>query len=68
MSIFKHSQRGNKAYSLPKDEEEFQTFLPDEELLRKDELSLPEISEIDLTRHFVVLSKKNMGIDDKSFH
>jgi glycine dehydrogenase subunit 2 len=31
--------------------------------LRQTELELPEISEIDLTRHFNGLAKKNMGID-----
>jgi glycine dehydrogenase subunit 2 len=36
--------------------------LPDEGSLRRD-LPLPELSELDVVRHFVRLSQRNMGID-----
>lgn len=62
-TIFEKSQKGQHAYSLPADAPEFQRYLPPKNLLRKQPLPLPEISEIDLTRHFCELAKKNMGID-----
>jgi glycine dehydrogenase subunit 2 len=62
-TIFEKSQDDQHAYSLPKDESAFKKYLPPENLLRKVPTSLPEISEIDLTRHFSELAKKNMGID-----
>jgi glycine dehydrogenase subunit 2 len=63
MNIFEKTQKGHHAYSLPKDDKEFQRFQPSQNLLRKDEIPLPEISELDLTRHFSGLAHKNMGID-----
>lgn len=60
-TIFEKSQRDQHAYSLPKDEAAFQVFQPLQ--VRQTEIALPEISEIDLTRHFAELSKRNMGID-----
>src|ERR1700733_8165338 len=62
-TIFEKSQVDQHAYSLPKDSREFQTYFPPKELLRKTEILLPEISEIDLTRHFCNLASRNMGID-----
>lgn len=62
-TLFEKSQPDQHAYSLPKEWEELSYYAPDPKLKRTEELKLPEISEIDLTRHFVQLSKKNMGID-----
>ena len=62
-TIFEKSQSRQHAYSLPKDSAAFQTFQLPKEEIRRTELFLPEISEIDLTRHFAGLAKKNMGID-----
>ena len=62
-TIFEKSQKSQHAYSLPTDNPEFQSYHPPENLLRKQPLPLPEISEIDLTRHFCELARKNMGID-----
>ncbi len=66
-TIFEKSQPGQHAYSLPYDEEEFQSFLPSQDLLRKTPLPLPEISEINLTRHFCGLARKNVGIDNQFY-
>lgn len=63
-TIFEKSQKGQHAYSLPKDQPEFQTFLPSKKLLRKEDLAFPEVSEIDLTRHFCELASRNVGIDN----
>lgn len=62
-TIYEKSQADQHAYSLPKSDAAFLSYSPPKHLLRKAPPSLPEISEIDLTRHFAGLAKKNMGID-----
>lgn len=62
-TIFEKSQSEQRAFSLPTNSQVFQKFLPDENLLRQDPLPLPEISEIDLMRHFCNLASRNRGID-----
>ena len=62
-TIFEKSQVKQHAYSLPKNSIAFQAFQPPKAYCRQTDLPLPEISEIDLTRHFAGLSKRNMGID-----
>lgn len=62
-TIFEKSQPEQHAYSLPKDTSAFQHYQPPASLLRQSQLKLPEISEIDLTRHFCHLARNNMGID-----
>lgn len=66
-TIFEKSQQDQHAYSLPKDAPEFQRFVPPQNLVRQHPIPLPEISEIDLTRHFSDLAKKNMGIDNNFY-
>jgi glycine dehydrogenase subunit 2 len=63
MTIFEKSQSQQSAYSLPKSHLSFEGFHPPHVNLRQDPIKLPEISEIDLTRHFNALAKKNVGID-----
>lgn len=63
-TVFEKSQPEQHAYSLPKDSAEFLRFKPDPDLLRQEGLPLPEISEIDLTRHFNELADRNRGIDN----
>ncbi|WP_139903471.1 aminomethyl-transferring glycine dehydrogenase subunit GcvPB [Clostridium thermarum] len=63
--IFEVSKEGRKAYSLPQcDVPECSTeeMIP-ENLLRKSELDLPEVSEVDVIRHYTLLSNKNYGVD-----
>lgn len=62
-TLFEKSQSGQHAFSLSKSWKELDHYTPDARLARKSELPLPEISELDLTRHFTQLSKRNMGID-----
>jgi len=62
-TIFEKSQDGQKAYSLPKSSSAFESFSPPKDFLRTREVGLPEISELDLVRHFSRLAQKNMGID-----
>jgi glycine dehydrogenase subunit 2 len=63
-TIFEKSQEKQRAYSLPKDNAAWQNYFPPTSLLRKTPLNLPEVSELDLTRHFVGLSHRNVGIDN----
>ncbi|HHW48080.1 MAG TPA: aminomethyl-transferring glycine dehydrogenase subunit GcvPB [Clostridiaceae bacterium] len=63
--IFEISKEGRKAYSLPAcdvPETDIETLIPPE-YLRKSEPDLPEVSEIDLVRHFIGLSKLNHSVD-----
>lgn len=62
-TIFEISQSGQRAFSLPKDSEKFRHYQPPKQLLRQHELKLPEISEIDITRHFSNLAHDNFSID-----
>lgn len=64
-TIFEKSQEGQSAWSLPSDSaaEAFQSFLPEASLERRTPLALPELSELDITRHFSLLAHRNMGID-----
>lgn len=62
-TIFEKTEKNQKAYSLPKNENEFSHFAPPTDCLRKSPLSLPEVSELNLTRHFCDLASKNMSID-----
>jgi glycine dehydrogenase subunit 2 len=57
--IFERSRTGRKAYSLPK--ENLENNLP-KELLREN-LDLPELSEVDVVRHFTRLSTYNYSVD-----
>lgn len=62
-TIFEKSQRMQHAYSIPKSDSEFDQFQPAKDFLRQHDVGLPEISEIDLMRHFSHLASRNMGID-----
>lgn len=62
-TLFKKSQPGQRAFSLPRPDEAWQHFHPPSELLRQADLPLPEVSEIDLMRHFSLLARRNIGID-----
>lgn len=66
-TIFEKSQPGQHAYSLPRDHAAFQAFSPSQSLLRKEPIPLPEVSEIDLTRHFSLLARRNVGIDTQFY-
>lgn len=63
--IFEVSKEGRTSYSLPKcDVEEvvINDVIP-EGFLRKEELDFPEVSEVDVVRHYTNLSTKNHGVD-----
>jgi glycine dehydrogenase subunit 2 len=61
MFIFGRSKKGRKAYSLPPPVKDLKIEIP--EKLKRKTLDLPEVSEIDIVRHFVKLSQNNYGVD-----
>jgi len=63
--IFEKSREGRRATTLdPLDVPE--ASLP-AELLRNDPPALPEVSELDVVRHFTHLSKRNFGVDSNFY-
>lgn len=61
--IFDKSQEGQSAFSLPKSDAAFSAFSIPSALVRKEAPQLPEVSEIDITRHYSQLARLNMSID-----
>lgn len=63
--IFELSKPGRIGYSLPEldvPEADLSECIP-KEYIRKDEPDLPEVSELDIMRHFTELSTYNHGVD-----
>ena len=62
--IFELSRAGRKGYEFPADryETDGMAAMP-AELLRKNAPELPEVSELDVVRHYTNLSNKNFGVD-----
>ncbi|RMF97600.1 MAG: glycine dehydrogenase subunit 2 [Candidatus Schekmanbacteria bacterium] len=63
--IFEYSREGKKGYSLPQldvPEVDIEKVVP-ERLLRKKPAQLPEVSEPEIIRHFINLSRKNYSVD-----
>jgi glycine dehydrogenase subunit 2 len=63
--IFELTKPGRTGYSLPSldiPEIASDELIPSE-YLRTDEAELPEVSELDIMRHYTALSKRNHGVD-----
>lgn len=60
--IFELSKPGRSGYSLPENEFGKAAEMP-ESLARKSVLRLPEVSEVDVVRHYTNLSQMNFGVD-----
>ncbi len=60
--IYEKSVTGRRGVKLPKSDVRVAAPLPDG-LLRKETASLPEVSEMDLVRHFTNLSRRNFSVD-----
>ena len=59
--LFEQSQPGRIGYSLP--DADVPPALPDTELLRDEITNFPELSEVDVIRHYTRLSTWNYGVD-----
>lgn len=63
--IFELSTEGRIGYSLPDldvPEVDLSSLLP-EGMIREEEAELPEVSELDIMRHYTALSNRNHGVD-----
>ncbi|GAB4073473.1 aminomethyl-transferring glycine dehydrogenase subunit GcvPB [Barrientosiimonas marina] len=63
--IFERSKEGRTGYSLPEmdvPEVDLDSEFPDA-YIRQEAPDLPEVSELDIMRHYTALSKRNYGID-----
>lgn len=63
--IFELSHPGRKAYRLPPldvEDVDLENLIP-REFLSDEELNFPEVSEVDVVRHYTNLSDKNYGVD-----
>ncbi|QUH31289.1 aminomethyl-transferring glycine dehydrogenase subunit GcvPB [Vallitalea guaymasensis] len=63
--IFEVSKDGRKSYCLPEcdvPDTNIEELIP-AEFLRKEDAQLPQVSEVDVIRHFTLLSNKNFGVD-----
>ena len=60
--IFELSKPGRSGYSLPENEFGKAAEMP-ESLACKSALGLPEVSEVDVVRHYTNLSQMNFGVD-----
>lgn len=64
-TIFELSGPGKRAYRLPEldvPEQELSALIPGN-LLRKEPLPLPEVTEPEIVRHYTVLSRRNHAVD-----
>ena len=63
--IFERSREDRFAYSLPEKEVDNQNIkeILGDKFTRKQKAELPEVSELDLMRHYTELSNKNHGVD-----
>lgn len=63
--IFERSKKDRYAYTLPKQEIHNNSVerLLDDKFIRKNKAEFPEVSELDLVRHYTELSNKNFGVD-----
>ena len=63
--IFELSKPGRKAYMLPPldvEDKDLGSLIP-KDFVSNEELKLPEITEVDVIRHYTNLSNKNYGVD-----
>ncbi|TGA96404.1 glycine dehydrogenase subunit 2 [Sporolactobacillus shoreae] len=64
--IFEESKKERVAFSLPEIDVPEKTLnsLIDDEYIRKNDPEFPEVSELQLVRHYMALSKRNFGVDN----
>ena len=63
--IFELSKTGRKAYKLPDldvEDKDINEFFP-EDFINEKPLTLPEVNEVEVVRHYTNLSDKNHGLD-----
>ena len=68
--IFEVTKEGRVGYSLPKlDVEEVKLEdVFESDYIRVEDAELPEVSELDIMRHYTALSNRNHGVDSGFIH
>ncbi|MBW2975119.1 aminomethyl-transferring glycine dehydrogenase subunit GcvPB [Candidatus Woesearchaeota archaeon] len=61
--IFEKSVKGRTGVSLPDLDVPLKDDLIDKSIIR-DDINLPEVSEVDVVRHYTALSRRNFGVDN----
>jgi len=67
--VFEHGNKGRRGYIVPKVEDSIRQGVGDvhsllpEKMRRQSPLELPELSEVEVVRHFTRLSQMNYGVD-----
>ena len=64
--IFDKTKKGRKGYNFPKldvDEKPLESFIPND-LIRSNDPELPELSEVEVVRHYNNYSKLNYGVEN----
>jgi glycine dehydrogenase subunit 2 len=61
--IFEYTEEGKKGYSISPLDVEEKDYIP-ENLLKDDNKGMPEISEVEVVRHFTALSHMNYSVDE----
>jgi len=64
--IFELSEKGKQGFSIPPSDIDEKQYIP-EKFLRKEIKDMPEVSEVEVVRHFTNLSRKNHFVD-KGFY
>jgi glycine dehydrogenase subunit 2 len=64
--IFKQGRPGRKGSSIPDSDVPTKISLP-KEILREKKAELPETSELQTIRHFTLLSRQNLGLDNSFY-
>ncbi|MCK9222910.1 MAG: aminomethyl-transferring glycine dehydrogenase subunit GcvPB [Limnochordia bacterium] len=62
--IFERSRAGRRALDLPQNDVPTTGKTLPEHLRRQEAAALPEVSQVDLIRHFTALSRRNFGVDN----
>jgi glycine dehydrogenase subunit 2 len=65
-TIFEKNKKGRKGYNLPKldvKERSLNELIP-QDLIRKEDPELPEVSEVEVVRHYNNYSKLNYGVEN----
>ncbi len=65
-TIFEKNSIGRKGYTLPKNDVKEKEYIP-KKFLRAEDAKLPEVSELDVMRHFIEISHMNHFIE-KGFY
>ncbi len=68
-TIFKNSVKGKRGIKFSDsgvEEKPLQELIP-ENFLRKDDINLPELTELDVIRYFINLSRKNFSVDTEFY-